>query len=231
MPIYRRCGRCGTRYETGQKCPRCADLVTQDNRLRYRQYDKYKRDRDAKKFHDSDEWKITRAYILSMDELDVYEYMTTGRMIPADTVHHIIPYRDDNTKAGTEQGENLSKFFFGFSLALLAINIIAIIVKYRGTKKDKERSEKISKENFMTVQAKYVETIINSDVTVFGTHPYNIICEWKNPVDKKRYRFVSEDLWRSPQRKILEKSILSFEVNFDKTDVNNYKIIIPEILK
>ena len=111
------------------------------------------------------------------------------------------------------------------------IFLIAIIVKYRGTKKDKERSEKISKENFMTVQAKYVETIINSDVTVFGTHPYNIICEWKNPVDKKRYRFVSEDLWRSPQRKILEKSILSFEVNFDKTDVNNYKIIIPEILK
>ena len=128
---------------------------------------------------------------------------------------NIYYYRDDNTKAGTEQGENLSKFFFGFSLALLAINIIAIIVKY----------------SFMTVQAKYVETIINSDVTVFGTHPYNIICEWKNPVDKKRYRFVSEDLWRSPQRKILEKSILSFEVNFDKTDVNNYKIIIPEILK
>ena len=99
MPIYRRCGRCGTRYETGQKCPRCADLVTQDKRLRYRQYDKYKRDKDAKKFYDSDEWKITRAYILSMDELDVYEYMTTGRMIPADTVHHIIPYRDGNTKA------------------------------------------------------------------------------------------------------------------------------------
>ena len=99
MPIYRRCGRCGTRYETGKKCPRCADMATQDNRLRYRQYDKYKRDKDAKKFYDSDEWKITRAYILSMDELDVYEYMTSGRMIPADTVHHIIPYRDDITKA------------------------------------------------------------------------------------------------------------------------------------
>ena len=144
---------------------------------------------------------------------------------------NIYYYRDDNTKAGTEQGENLSKFFFVFSIALLVINIIAIIAKYRGTKKEKERNEQISKENFMTVQAKYVETIINSDVTVFGTHPYTIVCEWRNPADKKKYRFVSEDLWRSPQRKILEKSILTFEVNFDKTNVNNYKMIIPEILK
>jgi len=100
MPIYRRCGRCGLRYETGQKCPRCAGMATQnDNRERYRQYDKYRRDKEAKKFYNSDEWQITRDYILGLDELDVYEYMTTGRMIPADTVHHIIPYRDDTTKA------------------------------------------------------------------------------------------------------------------------------------
>ena len=83
----------------------------------------------------------------------------------------------------------------------------------------------------MTVQAKYVETLINSDVTVFGSHPYNIICEWRNPVDKKKYRFVSEDLWKSPQRKILEKSITTFEVNLDKTNVENYKMIIPDVLK
>ena len=140
-------------------------------------------------------------------------------------------YKDDNTKAGTKQGEDLSKFFFFLSLGLLAINIIAIIAKHRGKKKEEERRNSISKENFMTVKAKYVETVINSDITVFGTHPYNIICEWKNPEDKKKYRFVSEDLWRSPQRKILEKSITSFEVQFDKTDVNNYKIIIPEVLK
>ena len=99
MPIYRRCGRCGTRYETGQQCPRCAALVMQDNRIRYRQYDKYRRDKEAKKFYDSEEWKITRAYVLALDELDVYEYMTNGKEIPADTVHHIIPYRVDNTKA------------------------------------------------------------------------------------------------------------------------------------
>ena len=31
---------------------------------------------------------------------------------------NIYYYRDDNTKARTEQGENLSKFYFGFSLAM-----------------------------------------------------------------------------------------------------------------
>lgn len=140
-------------------------------------------------------------------------------------------YKDDHTKAGTEEGEHISIASFVASIIFLVITIIAIIVKHKGIKKDKEREFSISKENFMTIQARYVETLINSDVTVFGSHPYNIICEWRNPVDKKKYRFVSEDLWKSPQRKILEKSITTFEVNLDKTNAENYTMIIPDILK
>lgn len=140
-------------------------------------------------------------------------------------------YKDNKAMAGTEEGEHISNISFILSIVFLVITIIAIVLKYRGNKKDKEKNYTIAKENFMTVQAKYVETLMNSDVTVFGNHPYNIICEWRNPADKKKYKFVSEDLWKSPQRKILEKSITSFEVNLDKTNVENYKMIIPDILK
>ena len=30
-----------------------------------------------------------------MDKVDVYLYMTQGKIVPADTVHHITPLRDD----------------------------------------------------------------------------------------------------------------------------------------
>lgn len=138
MPIYRRCGRCGTRYETGQQCPRCAALVTQDNRIRYRQYDKYRRDKEAKKFYDSEEWKITRAYVLALDELDVYEYMTNGKEIPADTVHHIIPYRDDNTKA--LDPDNL--------MSLSAASHAAVEALYKVDKQTEERKLREMLEKF-----------------------------------------------------------------------------------
>lgn len=98
MPIYRRCSRCGARYETGSKCPRC-DLST-SSAERYRTYDKYQRDKDAKKFYDSDDWKAARAYALELDGgWDVYAYMTSGKLIPADTVHHVIPRKDNKYKA------------------------------------------------------------------------------------------------------------------------------------
>ena len=98
MPIYRRCNRCGTRYETGSTCPRCD--ISFSRAERYRTYDKYQRDKDAKKFYASADWLAARDYVLDLDGgWDVYAYMTEGKLIPADTVHHIIPRRDDKSKA------------------------------------------------------------------------------------------------------------------------------------
>ncbi|MBQ4032928.1 MAG: hypothetical protein II620_03100, partial [Paludibacteraceae bacterium] len=94
----------------------------------------------------------------------------------------------------------------------------------------KRRKALIQKENLVIVYAKYVETVINDKVTVFGSHPYNIVCEWKDPSNKK-YRFTSEDLWKDPQRKILEKNISNFEVKIDKTNMKNYQVKVPESLK
>ncbi|MDO4803363.1 MAG: HNH endonuclease [Lachnospiraceae bacterium] len=91
MPIYKRCSRCGGRLLTGQKCP-CR--VRESNR----EYDRFKRDKESKRFYDSAEWRRTKERVLELDGMDVYEYMTTGEVVAADTVHHIVPLRDDWSK-------------------------------------------------------------------------------------------------------------------------------------
>lgn len=91
MPIYKRCSRCGKRMQSGTEC-RC-------NKLRHHDYDKYGRDRKSKKYYDSREWQQIRETVLEMDQrYDVYQYMTKGIVMIADTVHHIIPLKDDWNK-------------------------------------------------------------------------------------------------------------------------------------
>lgn len=91
MPIYKRCSRCGKRLLSGTKC----ECLKQ----RYREYDKHSRNKDAKQFYCSKAWETQRAAVLEIDGgIDVYLYMTTGEIVLADTVHHIVPLRDDWSK-------------------------------------------------------------------------------------------------------------------------------------
>ena len=91
MPIYKRCGRCNKRIPEGTKC----DCV----RERYREYDKRYRNKESKTFYGSSVWVKKRREIIELDEgIDVYVYMTEGRIERADTVHHIIPLQDDRSK-------------------------------------------------------------------------------------------------------------------------------------
>ena len=86
--IYKRCSRCGKRIPSGSRCD-CG-------KLRHKEYDKYKRDQKSKKYYDSGEWEQIRSEVLEIDGgIDVYLFMTEGRVELADTVHHIIPLRDD----------------------------------------------------------------------------------------------------------------------------------------
>ena len=88
MPIYKRCSRCGRRIPAGTKC------VCQ--KVRHKEYDRYRRDKKSKGFYDSRECEIARDTALEADGgIDVYVYMTTGEIRGADTVHHIIPLKDD----------------------------------------------------------------------------------------------------------------------------------------
>ena len=88
MPIYKHCSRCGKRIEAGTTCQCLKD--------RHKEYDKYSRDRRSKQYYNSGEWEAVREHVLQLDEgLDVYVYMTQSIVIRADTVHHIVPLKEN----------------------------------------------------------------------------------------------------------------------------------------
>ena len=92
--IYKLCTSCGRKVPEGTTCPCRKIRRTESNRL----YDKYQRDRRSTAFYNSAEWERVRLRVLNMDRLDVYLYMTQDKVVPADTVHHITPLRDDWSK-------------------------------------------------------------------------------------------------------------------------------------
>ena len=92
--IYKLCTSCGKKIQEGTTCP-CRKTRAAE---RHRLYDKYQRDRRSTDFYHSPEWERTRQRVLNMDKVDVYLYMTQGKVVPADTVHHIVPLRDDWSK-------------------------------------------------------------------------------------------------------------------------------------
>lgn len=88
MPLYKRCIRCGKRIPSGSSCT-CV-------KARHKEYDRYSRDRKSKQFYDSNEWRLIRSAAIEADGgIDVYIFMTEGKIEVADTVHHIIPLQDD----------------------------------------------------------------------------------------------------------------------------------------
>lgn len=88
MPIYKRCSRCGRRLPSGCRCP-CM-------KARHKEYDRYSRDKKSKQYYDSKEWQQVRTRALERDGgIDVYLFMSKGHVVLADTVHHIIPLKDD----------------------------------------------------------------------------------------------------------------------------------------
>jgi 5-methylcytosine-specific restriction endonuclease McrA len=90
--IYKRCSRCGKRIPSGTTC----ECLKQ----RHKEYDKYSRDKQSDAFYHSNEWILTRDEVLRIDKgIDVYIFMTTGEIVAADTVHHVIEFKTDKTKA------------------------------------------------------------------------------------------------------------------------------------
>lgn len=108
------CPRCNTIISIRQRyCDACEDVFKQEQAERYRiylrvrqsnggdkkAYDKYRQKRvDTKEqsFYQSKLWKDKRlAVIHAYKGVDLYALYTTGRIVPATTVHHIIPLKDD----------------------------------------------------------------------------------------------------------------------------------------
>ncbi len=132
IPIYKRCSRCGKRISSGTKCT-CTGY-TQGNK----EYDQHRRDKRSKAFYCSSLWERTRGAALAADDgIDVYVYMTTGEVIAADTVHHIIPLKDD-----WERRCDVNNLM---SLSHDTHSMIERMYKQNKTKMQKELSEMLSR--------------------------------------------------------------------------------------
>lgn len=118
----------------------------------------------------------------------------------------------------------LMLLFPGFGLIFVCIGGIPLIIK-----SNKKKQEKKLREFGTRIDAVYIETTINNAYSVNGRLPYNIICEWDNPADNKKYIFKSKNLWINPESLIAEKNIKTFSVYIDMNNMHKYVIDVDEL--
>ena len=118
--------------------------------------------------------------------------------------------KDNPNKIGVKSLDLLFLIFPGIGLIFLIIGGTGILVKI-----NKKKSEENLKENGKLIYANYVETVLNTSYRVNGKCPYNIICEWNDTLDNKKYIFKSKNIWINPEKIIKEKDIKQFTVYID----------------
>lgn len=136
MPIYKRCSRCGKRLRSGITC--------ECRKKRHTEYDRMSRDKRSKGFYGGGEWEFARRDALEVDGgIDVYMYMTQGVIVLADTVHHIIPLRDDwerRTEIGNLMSLNhdthsMIETLYKQDKARIQQELAAMLTEYRSIRK------------------------------------------------------------------------------------------------
>ena len=118
-------------------------------------------------------------------------------------------YYDKNNphKIGMKSLDLLFLLFPGIGSILLIIGITGIFLKI-----NKRKLEQKLKTTGQLIYADYIETVLNTSYHINGRCPYNIICEWNNPLDNKKYIFKSKNIWLDPEKIIAEKNIKQFPV-------------------
>ncbi len=104
--------------------------------------------------------------------------------------------KDNPSKIGVKSLDLLFLIFPGIGLIFIIIGGTGILVKINKKRLD-------------------IETVLNTSYRVNGRHPYNIICEWNNPLDGNKYIFKSKNIWINPENIIEEKNIQQFPVYID----------------
>ncbi|MCM1236019.1 MAG: HNH endonuclease [Ruminococcus flavefaciens] len=102
MALMKYCNRTGCNKLVPQGVRYCAAHTldkTAENRQRHREYDAHCRNQTAKDFYNSTAWKTVRAKVMARDSgIDIYLYIMEGRIVPADTVHHITELMEDYSR-------------------------------------------------------------------------------------------------------------------------------------
>ena len=81
------------------------------------------------------------------------------------------------------------------------------------------------------VNAKYLSTQINKNYTVNNRHPYNIVCEWDNSIDGKKYIFKSKNIWIDPENLIKDRNIKTFIVYINSNNFKQYYVDVDMLLE
>lgn len=111
-----------------------------------------------------------------------------------------------------------------FSLIFILIGGIGIICIL-----SKERKVKMLRKSGEIIYATYKNVSYNKNLMINGRHPYNIICEYTNPMDGTKYLFKSENIWENPEYIIKEKDIITFPVYVNKNSFEEYVVDIDAI--
>ena len=127
--------------------------------------------------------------------------------------------KDNPNNIGVKSLDKLFLIFLGIIFVIIGVSGIVIKIK-------NDIKEKSLKENGELIYADYIETALNTLYEVNGRHPYNIICEWNNPLDGKRYVFKSRNIWKDPESTIEERNIKQFPVYINRDNMKKYAIDI-----
>lgn len=102
MALMKYCNKTGCNKLVSQGVRYCVVHTidkTAENKERHKEYDAHCRNRTAKTFYNSSEWRMARARALARDTgIDIYLYIMEGVVVAADTVHHIIELSEDYSK-------------------------------------------------------------------------------------------------------------------------------------
>ncbi len=129
--------------------------------------------------------------------------------------------KDNPRKIGVKSLDLVFLIFPGIGLIFLIIGGTGILIKT-----NKKKLEKYLKENGELIYANYVETVLNTSYRVNGKYPYNIICEWNDTLDNKKYIFKSKNIWINPENLIEENNIEQFPVYINNNNKKKYVIDI-----
>lgn len=135
-------------------------------------------------------------------------------------------HKNNPHEIGSSSLDFLVLLFPGIGFIFAIIGGIGLFVKMNKKKKIRKL-----RETGDIIHANYMETTMNTSYSVNGRHPYNIICEWNNPADSKKYFFKSENIWMNPENKIEEKNIKTFPVYINPENIQQYVIDIDSIVE
>ncbi len=134
--------------------------------------------------------------------------------------------KDDVNKIGSKSLDLLYLILPGLGSIFLLIGVIGLAVLSH-----KKKKEKNLRENGELVYAAYSETIMNMNIRVNGRHPYNIIVQWNNPEDGKKYLLKSKNIYFNPEMIIEERNIKTFPVYMNPNNKKKYFVDVDILNK